>query len=194
MRAACRSIPAFFALAGLLAWVAGCASTHPPVAADRPPERDTPSRSQLMQATVVGVYNHEITLVDGVHEGSPAVAGAASRPILRLWAATVVYGDVDGVPGEEAVAMLSAGGGGSGEFVYVAVFGSDGTRARTLAIAEVGDRVRLDRLWLEDRGVRLDLIQPGPGEPACCGTERVRRTYGWTGAGLQLLRIEPAAR
>ena len=166
----------------LVLLVAGCATVG------------TPTLVQFRNSTIHGIGEGPITLRDGAWEGEPFQPGGASRPRVTLWDQPIAVGDLYGRSGDEVAAILSASTGGSSNLVYVAVFGSDGTRARTLAIAEVGDRVRLDRLWLEDRGVRLDLIQPGPGEPACCGTERVRRTYGWTGAGLQLLLVESATR
>jgi hypothetical protein len=183
---------AFIASGVLLASASGCATR--PRSGGSPDLRATPSRSSVLQATVVGIYDDDVTLVDGIYQGPPVLEGAASRPTLRLSEPTIVFGDVDGVPGEEAVATLSANAGGSGEFAYVAVFRNDGDRARTIGVAELGDRVRVERLWLDNGFIRLDLVQPGPGEPACCGTERVRRTYRWTGAGLQLSGSDPRHR
>ena len=94
---------------------------HPAAAPAGPPP--TPTLEQVQSATVSGVFDQAVTLANGKYDGPPAEPGAASRPHARAVGAAVAFGDVDGAPGSEAVAMLSSNSGGSGEFVYVAVFG-----------------------------------------------------------------------
>jgi heat shock protein HslJ len=97
----------------------------------------------------------------------------------------VRFGDVDGQPGSEAVAMLSSTTGGSGEFVWVAVFGVRDGKLANLGTAAVGDRTRLQSLWLERGRILMDVVEVGPGEPACCGTQVARKTYAMKGDKLE---------
>ena len=96
-----------------------------------------------------------------------------------LWEPTFHTADLDGVIGSEALAMLSSNAGGSGEFVSLAVFGMRDGAFANVATVPVGDRVRLQSLWLERGKVVMDVIEPGPNDAACCPTQVSRKTFGY---------------
>jgi heat shock protein HslJ len=184
-----RTSPAGWTSATLcLAVIAGCSqqgpSTPAPAVAAGPPP--APTLEQLKSATVSGLLPQPVTLADGVYQGEPAEPGAASRPVVNLWAPSVVFADVDGAPGNEAVAMLSSSGGGSGTFVHLAVFASKDGKAQSVATAQVGDRVRLVRLWVEHGEIHMDVVEPGPKDPSCCPTQLSRKTWKLEGGALKL--------
>lgn len=168
--------------------LAGCSQKAPPgepqAAAGPPP---TPTMEQLKAATVSGVFEQPVTLVDGRYEGPAAEADAASRPTAMLWEPAVKFADVDGVAGSEAVAVLSANSGGSGEFVYVSVFGIRDGKAVSLGTASVGDRAKLNSLWIETGKIKMDVVEAGPKDPACCPTQVARKTYAMEGGTLKQL-------
>jgi heat shock protein HslJ len=175
-------------LAGLiLLGLVACSKTPPPQSAAAVPQGPPPAPTleQVRSATVSGVLEQPVTLVDGAYEGPPVEAGAASRPTLTLWTPSVIFSDVDGAPGNEAVAMLSTSSGGSGEFVHVAVFAVQDGKAVSLATAPVGDRVKLHRLWVEHGQVHMDVFEAGPDDPACCPTQLSRKTFALEGGVLQ---------
>ena len=179
------------AAAAVLAALHGCGSSEPPAspsAAAAP--APTPTREALQSASVAGVFATPVTLASGRYDGPPAEAGAASHPTLTLWSPAVAFGDVDGVPGSEAVALLSSSEGGSGEMVWVAVFGVRDGQLANLATAQVGDRVRLQNLWLEQGRIVMDVVEPGPSDPACCPTQVSRRIYALAGGSLQQQKSE----
>ena len=165
--------------------LAACGGKSPAPAAVPAGPPPTPTLEQLLSATVSGVFDQAVALTNGKYEGAPAEPGAASRPELLLWGPSVHFGDVDGLPGSEAVAMLSSSGGGSGGFVWVAVFGVRDGQLANLGTAPVGDRTRLQSLWLERGKVLMDVVEVGPGEPACCGTQVARKTYAMKGGKLE---------
>ncbi len=175
-------------LASALLALAGCGGKQAPdqqaavVPAGPPP---APTLEQLKGATVSGVFDQAVTLTDGKYDGPPPAAGAASHPTLTLWEPAVVFGDLDGAPGNEAVAMLSSNSGGSGEFVYVAAFGVRDGKLENLATAEVGDRTKLQNLWLQGGKVVMDVVEAGPADPACCPTQLARKTYAFEGGALK---------
>jgi len=171
--------------------LAGCGEQGPPPERLKPPgPPPTPTLEQLRSANVVGVFDQSVTLVDGVYVGEPAEPGAASRPELRLWDPTFRTGDVDGEPGNEAVVLLSSTGGGSGQFVHVAAFGARDGAITNLGTALVGDRARLQSVWLERGRIVMDVIEAGPQEAACCGTQVSRKTFGMEGGALKQLSSE----
>jgi len=180
------------ALTSALLALAGCGGKEAPdpVAARASGPPPTPTLEQLKGATVAGVFDRAVTLTNGQHDGPPAAPGAASHPTLMLWDTAVVFGDVDGAPGSEAVAMLSSNSGGSGEFVYVAVFGVQDGRLLNLGTAEVGDRTKLQNLWLQGGKVVMDVVEAGPKDPACCPTQLARKTYALEGGTLKQSKSE----
>jgi heat shock protein HslJ len=179
-------------LASSLLALAGCGGKEAPdqaaaVAAGPPP---TPTLEQLKGATVSGVFDQAVTLSNGRYDGPPAAPGAASHPTLMLWETAAVFGDVDGAPGSEAVAMLSSNSGGSGEFVYVAAFGVRDGALTNLGTAQVGDRTKLQNLWLQAGKIVMDVVEAGPKDPACCPTQLARKTFAFEGGALKQSRSE----
>lgn len=170
--------------------IAGCgggkeppATGTPAAASSGPPA--TPTIEQLRAATVSGVFEQPVTLVDGRYEGPPYEAGGASRPALMLWEPSVHFGDVDGAAGSEAVALLSSTTGGSGEMVYAAVFGVRDGALANLNTAPVGDRTKVQSLWLEKGRIVMDVVEAGPNDAACCPTQVARKTFAMEGGVLK---------
>jgi heat shock protein HslJ len=74
--------------------------------------------------------------------------------------------------------------------VYLAVFGvRDGSFAN-LATVPVGDRVKLQSLWVERGKVIMDVIESGPNDAACCPTQVARKTFGYDGGAFKQVSSE----
>jgi heat shock protein HslJ len=159
--------------------IAGCGDKAPKERLAPPGPPPTPTLEQVNAATVSGVFDQAITFAAGRYEGQPAAPDAASRPTALIWEPTFHTADLDGVIGSEALALLSSNAGGSGEFVYLAVFGMRDGAFANLATVPVGDRVRLQSLWIERGKVIMDVIEPGPNDAACCPTQVSRKTFGY---------------
>jgi len=170
--------------------VAGCAEKAPPAPVQPAGPPPAPTLEQLQSASVSGVFDQAVTLSAGAYEGEPVAADASSRPRLVLWAPTLHFGDIDGTEGNEAVAVLSSTSGGSGEFVHVAVFGVRDGALVNLGTAPVGDRTKLQSLWLERGKILMDVIEAGPDDAACCPTQVARKTYAMEGGALKQLSSE----
>jgi len=168
----------------------GCGERAPQERLKPPGPPPTPTLEQVKAATISGVFDQAITLADGRYEGQPVEPGAASRPTAVLWESTFHTADLDGSIGSEAVAMLSSNAGGSGEFVYLALFGMRDDSFANLATVPVGDRVKLQSLWLERGKVVMDVIEAGPNDPACCPTQVTRKTFGMDGGAFKQLSSE----
>jgi len=170
--------------------IAGCGDGTPKERLKPPGPPPTPTLEQVKAATVSGVFEQAITLADGRYEGQPVEPGAASAPRATLWEPTFHTADLDGNIGSEAVAMLSSNSGGSGEFVYLAVFGLRDGAFANLATVPVGDRVKLQALWLERGKVIMDVIEAGPNDAACCPTQVARKTFGYDGGTFKQVSSE----
>ena len=170
--------------------IAGCGDKAPKERLAPPGPPPTPTLEQVKAATVSGAFDQAIKLAGGKYEGQPAAPDAASRPTALLWEPTFQTADLDGVIGSEAVAMLSSNSGGSGEFVYLAVFGMRDGSFANLATVPVGDRVKLQNLWIERGKVIMDVIEAGPNDAACCPTQVSRKTYGYDGGTFKQVASE----
>jgi len=184
----------FAAIVGaVLAGTAGCSNKQeaaPPAATEAAQPAGPPTLEQMLAATVTDVLESPVTLANGRFEGPPAAEGGASRPTLQLWEPTILFRNVDGTPGEEGIALMSASGGGSGEFVHLGVFALRDGKATTIATAPVGDRVQLLRAWVEHDQVHMDVVEAGPQDPACCPTQLARKTFAMKDGKLQMTGSE----
>jgi hypothetical protein len=102
--------------------------------------------SEYRNLTYQGIYDHPVTVHDGVYEGEPFVPGGASRPRVELVEDLLVQGDLDGDSVEEAAVLLAESSGGSGVMTYLAlVTWRDGAPVN-LATRLIGDRVQIRSL------------------------------------------------
>lgn len=121
-----------------------------------------------------GIYEQPVTLTNGVYEGSPFVAGGASRRRVQLVRPLHAVGDLDGDAIPETAVLLAESAGGSGVRTYVAIVARRGKRPTNVATRLIGDRVQIRRLAIEAGAVELEIIAAGPNEAMCCPTAKRR--------------------
>ena len=122
----------------------------------------------------IAVFDEPVTLSDGEYEGEPAVAGAATRPVVTLtdWMAV---GKLNGTP--SAATILVSNGGGSGSFYDLAIVQEVDGEPTNVATTLLGDRVVIEALDIEENQVIVQMVEQGPGDAACCPTQRVLNAY-----------------
>ena len=149
--------------------------------------RSAPALEELRNATYRGVAEADtpFTLAGGKWEGQPFAPGAASRPSVTLVRDFRLAGDVDGDGTEEAVVLLAANAGGTGEMSYVAVVGRSGGKLTNISTAPVGDRVQVRSAKIDGRRIALDVVQGGVDDAACCPRDLVTRTWMLEGGALK---------
>jgi heat shock protein HslJ len=145
---------------------------------------DRPVFDEIRHGTLRGITEAPITLLDGVWIGPEATPGDASRLQVVLWSEPIAFGDLDGLPGDEAVVLASASTGGSGSFVYIAAFARRDSRLSEATATLVGDRVKVLALSVADRRVTLEIVEAGPGDALCCPSRFARKTYALQGSTL----------
>ncbi len=86
-------------------------------------------------------------------------------------------GDLNADGRDEAAALVSENYGGTGTFVFLAVYVDvDGTWTFQTSTM-VDDRPRLNALSINDGEIFLDAVIHGPDEPMCCPTLKTSRNY-----------------
>ena len=103
--------------------------------------------------------------------------GGSGSPFVRLVDHLIVRGDLNGDGVEDAVALLVDYSSGSGDFVYLAPVINVETEPTPLNALMIGDRSPVKSLTIEGDQVIVELIVPGPGDPACCPTWNVRKVF-----------------
>jgi len=125
----------------------------------------------LSNISVSGVFEEAVTLRAGQYEGAPFVPDSHVRPQLRLWPELLLSADLDGKAGDEKIGLLSETSGGSGERVYLGVANKEGDSFRALPAELIGDRVEVRSMMVQDRNIVMQIIEAGPNQPMCCGTQ-----------------------
>lgn len=138
----------------------------------------TPTVEELANATFDGILDEPVRLSDGRWEGPPWVEGGASRPVVLLLLDRVAIADLDGDGADEAVVVLVEQPGGSGSFVHLAVVERGPGGFEALDSVRLGDRVQVDAVGATpDGAVRVELLEHGPDDAACCPTQRAVREW-----------------
>lgn len=115
-----------------------------------------------------------VQLKDGKFE-----RGAASDPNYASIQLTdfVASGDLDGDGKNEIAALFAENYGGSGVFVYLAVFANANGTPTFVSSTLVDDRPQLNSLSIKNSEILLDSVIHGIADPMCCPTLHVTRNY-----------------
>jgi len=149
-------------------------------------EGAAPTLEQLGNITYKGIFEHAITLKNGRWVGKPFVVGGSSRPAVGLIEDFILTGDLNGDGKNEAVVLLWENTGGSTIYKYLAVTGIRNNKPYTLDTALVGEHVQVRAGRIVDNMIELDVIQHGPGDAACCPTQKATRYWDLDASGLHV--------
>jgi heat shock protein HslJ len=156
-----------------------CPAAESPSAGPAGGDSGAPTIEELRSATYAGIDGTRgpISLSEGRWRGAPYVTGGSSAPSVMLVGDLRLTGDIDGDGSSEAIVLLAASSGGSGERLYIAVVGRREGRPRSLATARIGDRVQVRGLRIESRRILVDVVQAGPHDAMCCPGDLVTRSW-----------------
>lgn len=155
------------------------------VVATRPAAPQALSWSALRGATYpTSLSLRTVTLRDGVFEAE-AAPGSAARITVRL-VDMAAFGDVDGDDRPDAAVVLVTGAGGSGTFVDVVAVRNDAGIARPVARAQIGDRILVREVRIEDRLIVVRMRTRQATDPLTRLTAETTRRYALEGSTLTL--------
>jgi hypothetical protein len=130
------------------------------------------------------VSQKSVKLTDGYYEARSDLDYLEVRV-----ASPIAEGDLngDGVP--DAALVLSENTGGTGRFrALVVVLNQNGNPVQAGTV-QLGDRVPINTLTIQDERVTVDMIVHGPQDPLCCASLPTTQTFRLSSAGLQLDRV-----
>jgi heat shock protein HslJ len=159
-------------LLAVLAWAwTGCGPAETPSERTGPgAEHSTPTREQLANMTYEGIQGRSVELTDGRFLGEPFVEGGAARLSVELLDDMTAFGDLDGDGTDDAAVLLAESSGGSGTRVLLSVVGALSGEPASYGTALVGDRPQIRSTRISEQEIRLELVDQGPEDPACCPT------------------------
>jgi len=137
----------------------------------------------LKNATyMLPLHGRTVTLTDGAYqEGSGAEIYSANL------IGTAAFGDLNGDGPEDAAVILVENGGGTGQFESVVVMVNQNGVPAQAGVAQLGDRVQVNSLAIQDGRVMLDMLVQGPNDALCCPTQPVTQAYQLFTNGLFLM-------
>lgn len=115
-----------------------------------------------------------VQLQDGKFEQGTAGGADYISVMLTNFVAT---GDLDGDGSDEIAALISENFGGTGVFVFLAIYKNVNGKATFLTSSVVDDRPQLNALSIENGEVFLDAIIHRFDDPMCCPTLHTTRHY-----------------
>ncbi|MFN2203110.1 MAG: SH3 domain-containing protein [Caldilineaceae bacterium] len=114
------------------------------------------------------------TLVDGAF-AEPAAPGSAISTTVTLMPQYTAVGELDGQPA--AAVILATNPGGSGTFIDLGVVSIADGEAVTVTTTQLGDRVEINSVTIENNQIVVDMLTQGPNDPMCCPSQEVQQTY-----------------
>ena len=124
-----------------------------------------------------------VQLTDGKFEGgTPGGADAVSVLMTDF----VAVGDLNADGINEVVTLVSENYGGTGAFVFLAVYTNESGTLTFQNSTMVDDRPQIQTLSIENGEIFLDAVIHGPDEPMCCPTLRTIRHYRFVDSQLDM--------
>jgi len=102
------------------------------------------------------------------------------------------FGDLNGDGRDDAAVILAQDLGGSGTFMTLAAVLSDQGIPRYQAGTSLGDRVKVESVSIKDGLILVTLVGHGAGDPMCCPTQKLTRTFRLDGTKLPEITAAPA--
>lgn len=158
------------------------ADEHETKTADRP---ETASRQTVLtlEALKNSEYRSEyfkdgqVRLINGKYENADA-------GIVISLSEGMEFGDMTGDGIEDAVVVLVTDAGGSGVFYDLAIVVDENGAPSNVASVYLGDRVKIEALYIEAQRVVVSTIMHGETDPACCPTLKETKAYKLQGNTL----------
>ena len=146
-------------------------------------QQTAPTLAELRSATYTGLKGvpRSVTLVQGKWEDT------VNKVTVMLANGLRAAGDLDGIPPDDAVVILSVNQAGSGVISYLAVVSRRDGKLINIATAPIGDRVQLRSMRVENRRIMTEVVQAGPDDAMCCPGELASRGWELTGSTLDEL-------
>jgi hypothetical protein len=130
--------------------------------------------------------NAKINLKNGAHELDVTDSGVSfhTEALLDTDPTSYTIADLNSDGSDDIVTTIGWSGGGSGFFTELTVFINDKGNPKYLTSTSIGDRITVNRIFIQNGIINADIITQGPNELLCCGTMRTILRYKLVGNEL----------
>jgi hypothetical protein len=119
--------------------------------------------------------------------------GSGATQVNKVGYLTSALGDLNGDGKPDAAVILWANTGGSGTFVYILAVVDQGGQPTQVAAELLGDRIQMGPLAVKDGQIVASVKAFAAGDPQCCPSQQVTRTYQLDGTALKVVsEVKPA--
>ena len=125
----------------------------------------------------------EVKLTNGEYR-EKVVPGSATEIVIKL-TDQVAFGELDGK--KVAAVILMTNAGGSGTFFDLAIVAEKAGKLIHVATANLGDRVKINVLSIENGEIVIDMIAHGENDPMATPTQQQLLKYVLKGNQLGLI-------
>lgn len=120
---------------------------------------------------------------------APAAPGSASEIVISMTehvATGALTDQASGTTEPGAAVILTSSGGGSGTFYELHAMVIRNGQITDAAWTQLGDRVQINSVAIENGQIVVDMVTAGPDDPQCCPSQQVVQTYALQGEELVL--------
>lgn len=96
----------------------------------------------------------------------------------------IILGHLSHNQTKDAAVIYAYNTGGSGFFMMLCAVINDQGQPKNIALADLGDRVKINSLSIHAGKIIIDMVTHGPNDPACCPTVKKIATYVLVGNKL----------
>ncbi|HEY4509696.1 MAG TPA: hypothetical protein VJC15_01775 [Candidatus Paceibacterota bacterium] len=133
-----------------------------------------------------------LKLTDGVFQWTndyPCEEEKSLGFLFQIYNSKAAFGDLNFDGKDDAAVVLTTHMGGSGNFRELAVVLNQNGVFKHVASVDLGDRVIIENVSIQDSHIVLDMVVHGPGEGYCCPTQQARNMFQFDTAQNKLIKL-----
>lgn len=129
------------------------------------------------------VSDKKYQLKDGYYEQFDPAEDRATIEVVDL-----ALDDLNGDKRLDVAVILASNFGGSGHFYELTALISKGNQYLQSNNIELGDRIKIECIKIEQNRIILDMVVHGPNDPMCCPSQRVTQEFELKGNRLKKVK------
>ena len=183
------SIAGFLLCAGFVSQIPACKAA---LQENQPDEKEPRGDSAKQSLTIKELQNAEyrskwstkgkVKLSDGIYR-ERVMPDSTTELVIKL-SDRIAFGDLNGDGVEDAAIILVSDPGGSGTFYDLAAVINSRGKAKHVAGAFLGDRVKVEGLRVGSGKIVVKMVTHRSTDPMCCPSLKVEQAYGLQGDEL----------